>query len=264
MTSAPPQAKEPLLPERALAEPGLDFGSASAVASPPALPAPSSDACTADLVLLTSDQLRLQARWHPRAPEHPSPTATVVFAHGFSATQEHGDVVSLTRALRGDGLDVMTYDSRGHGGSEGLCEVGGAEHLDVASAVATAALVSDRVAPVVLVGVSMGAVAVSRYLASSQLPASIAGAVLVSTPARWRMRPSAVGVISALLTKTALGRQAARKWLQVRIAPRWETGETVASALRRVDLPIAVVHGAGVRQVSSAPGRIRPGCPHHG
>jgi len=199
--------------------------------------------------LHTDDGVLLRARWL-RHPEGAAP-ATVVLVHGFSATQDHRDILALATAAHAAGYDVLTYDARGHGRSGGRCAVGSAEHADVACAAEAAAALA---APVILVGVSMGAVAVANYLGTGTTTA-VAGAVLVSGPARWRMRPSPVGLLTAALTRTAPGRWAAARWLRVRIAPRWRTGEAPESTLRRVSLPLAVVHGTGDRLLGSIHGR---------
>ena len=138
------------------------------------------------------------------------------------------------------GLDVVTYDARGHGLSEGRCGVGSTEHLDVASVLS--AVAAD--APIVVVGVSMGAVAVVSHLAGADAPGkAVVGAVLVSAPSRWRMRPSAVGLLTAVLTRSTVGRWAAARWLGVRIKRGWWPGETPESAMIRIGVPVVVVHG---------------------
>lgn len=200
----------------------------------------------AELRLRTADGVDLCARWHRVA----DPRAAVVVAHGFSAGQDEAAVARLTGDLVAAGFDVLTYDARGHGRSGGRSSVGSLERLDVAAAAAEAA--AGR-RPVVLVGVSMGAVAVVGHL--SHLPAGgpgVAGVVVVSGPARWRMRPGPVGVLSAVVTKTRPGRWAAGRWLGVRVAPGWRTGETPESMIRRVAVPVAVVHGASDRLLGAS------------
>lgn len=194
----------------------------------------------------TSDGLVLRGRWR----QTPDPLATVVIAHGFSAGRDEPAIVALADDLVGAGFSVLTYDARGHGESEGRSEVGSIEHLDVASAVREA---GGGGVPVVLVGVSMGAVAVVGHLAAAGLNAgTIVGAVLVSGPAEWRMRPSPLGLLMAGVTRTPPGRWAAERWLRVRIAHGWRVGEDPASTIARVDLPVAVVHGRGDRLLDVA------------
>jgi pimeloyl-ACP methyl ester carboxylesterase len=200
------------------------------------------------ITLRTADEILLQGLWR----RHPDTGAVVVVAHGFTGSTEDAGVSQLAAALYASGFDVLTYDARGHGASGGRSGVGSMEHLDVASAAERAA---ECGLPVVLVGVSMGAIGVVRHLATSpaDVPA-ITGAVLISGPARWRMRPSSIGVLNAVLTRTRLGRWAAARWLGVRIEPGWQVGETPESMMRRVSVPVAVIHGANDRLLSFAHG----------
>ena len=128
-------------------------------------------------ILTTVDGIRLAAHTHCVA----APRGSVVVAHGFSASATHADVEALAGALGAAGYDVVTYDARGHGDSEGQCTLGDLERHDVAAAVQATNPASG---PVVLVGMSMGAIAVLRHAAeqsgSGVRPA--AGVVTVSAP----------------------------------------------------------------------------------
>lgn len=204
----------------------------------------------AEITLVTEDGVRLRVRHssHP-AGAH----AVVVVAHGFAAGLDHPDVRSLADQLFSANLDVVTYDARGHGQSEGRCGVGSTEHHDVACVVAHVAAAG---LPVLVVGVSMGAIAVVAYLAATQgRDPAVVGAVLVSAPSRWRMRPSAVGVLNVVLTRSAVGRWAAGRWLGVRIRPGWWPGETPESAMNRIGIPVVVVHGANDHLLASSHAR---------
>ncbi len=210
----------------------------------------------ADIHLDTADGLRLRARWWPAQG---TAAASVVLVHGFSASQRDGGVRALAGELARVGYDVLTYDARGHGESQGSSGVGSTEHLDVACAVEAAL---SQQAPVALVGVSMGGVAVSGYLSggSAGRTADIAGAVLVSTPSRWRMRVSPVGVLTTLLTRTRPGRLVASRLMRVRISPDWHVGEPLESLVERIELPLAVVHGTGDRLLAQDHGRRLHAC----
>ena len=183
--------------------------------------------------LVTTDNVRLVARWW-RAP---APRASVVVAHGFGAGVTEGRVVALAEAVQGAGFDVLAYDARGHGGSGGQTTLGDLERLDVEAAVG--ALAADR--PVVLVGASMGAIAVLRYAASA--PGRVAGVVSVSCPAEWRLPRNARGLLSALLTQTWVGRECARRWMRVRIASRRARPAPPVELIGHVGAPVAVLHG---------------------
>jgi alpha-beta hydrolase superfamily lysophospholipase len=175
---------------------------------------------------------------------HPDPRAAVVVAHGFSGHQHQPEVVGLADALVGAGFSVVTYDGRGHGASTGLCTLGDCERLDVAAA---ADLAGEEGPLVVVVGASMGGIAVLRYACVAPGPAAV---VTVSTPAVWRVPRSARGILSLLITQTPPGRRLAAARLGVRLA-RGRVREAppveLASGLR---LPLAVVHGRADRFVS--------------
>ena len=111
---------------------------------------------------------------------------------------------------------MLSYDSRGHGRSEGQCALGDLESYDIAAAVARAKRTG---LDVVLVGASMGAVAALRYAASGDN--ELAGVVSISAPATWRTPRSAPGALVIGLARTRLGRQIAKHHLHVRIAPTW-------------------------------------------
>ncbi len=162
--------------------------------------------------------------------------------------------MALARDLQGAGVDVLTYDARGHGRSEGVCGLGSTEHADVAAAVAAASCAQS----VVLVGVSMGAIAVMTYLTrpvQDAAGAQVSGAVLVSAPARWRMRPSPVGLATLLVTRTRLGRYVAARHLGVRVAEGWIVGESLESRVKRTRVPVAVVHGLADRLLAPSHGQ---------
>jgi pimeloyl-ACP methyl ester carboxylesterase len=166
-----------------------------------------------------------------------APRAAVVVVHGFTATSEHPDVMALAGTLHDRDLDVVWYDARGHGRSGGHSTLGDLESHDVAAAVALAAERSDQV---VLVGASMGAIAAVRYAASSR---DLAGVVLVSCPAAWRLPRNARGVLATGLTRTRIGRALAARYLKVRVAARWTDPEPPVALVPRVSAPLALVHG---------------------
>jgi pimeloyl-ACP methyl ester carboxylesterase len=185
--------------------------------------------------LVTSDDVGLVAhRWPTAGPAR----ATVVLAHGFGAGVAECRVVALAEALADAGFDVLGYDARGHGGSGGATTLGDREALDVAAAVAA---VEPGRGPVVVVGASMGAIAALRYAASA--PGTLAGVVSVSCPARWRLPRNARGVLSALMTKTPLGRSMALRHMGVRIAPDGAREAPPVELVAGLGVPLVVVHG---------------------
>jgi pimeloyl-ACP methyl ester carboxylesterase len=175
-----------------------------------------------------------------------------VVAHGFAASVQDPNVEQLADDLFAAGMDVVLYDARGHGRSGGECSVGSLERLDVACVVeryATPEL------PCVLIGVSMGAVAVLSYLAGDKPRRAVTGAVLVSSPGRWRMRPSPVGVLTMALTRTSPGRWAARRYIGVSVSRQWSPGPPPEEAIARVQVPVVVIHGRSDRLLSTSHAR---------
>jgi pimeloyl-ACP methyl ester carboxylesterase len=151
---------------------------------------------------------------------------------------------------------VIWYDARGHGRSEGLSTLGDLESHDVAAAVACGAARAERV---VLVGASMGAIAALRYAASNDALSSnassnndLAGVVLVSCPAAWRLPRSARGFLAAGLTRTGIGRALAARYLKVRVAPRWTNPRPPVALVPSVTVPLAIVHGDADRFIATA------------
>jgi alpha-beta hydrolase superfamily lysophospholipase len=191
----------------------------------------------------TTDDVLLSGRSWLRTD---TPQAAVVLVHGFSASADDPSVCALAETLHGDGLDVVCYDARGHGTSEGHSTLGDLERHDVAAAVDAARYRSDRV---VLVGASMGAIAALRYAAASD---GLAGVVSVSCPAQWRLPRNLRGVAAAGLTRTRVGRAVASRWMRIQIAPRWTNPEPPVALVPEVRAPIAFVHGAADRFVPSS------------
>jgi pimeloyl-ACP methyl ester carboxylesterase len=160
----------------------------------------------------------------------------VVIAHGLTANKDDPRVVALAEALHGLGYDVVTYDSRGHGRSGGLCTLGKLEELDVATVVGWA---RTRATRIITIGASMGAVGVLSFAAKDP---ALAGVITVSSPGEWRLPLRFRSLITAALARTAPGRHWARRKMNVRIAP-WASPDSARSHLRAVRCPVVVVHG---------------------
>jgi uncharacterized protein len=191
----------------------------------------------------TTDDVVLTGRRWLRADE---PRAAVVLVHGFSASANDPDVCEVAEALHTDGADVVCYDARGHGTSEGHSTLGDLERHDVAAAVDAA---RERTEHVVLVGASMGAIAALRYAAHSD---GLVGVVSVSCPAQWRLPRNVHGVLAAGLTRTRVGRAVASRWMGVQVAPRWTNPEPPIALVPKVNAPLAILHGAADRFVPAS------------
>jgi pimeloyl-ACP methyl ester carboxylesterase len=188
--------------------------------------------------LLTADDVPLAAR---RRLAGDQPDAAVVVVHGFTASADDPKVEATATALHGLGVDVVTYDARGHGASGGASTLGDLERHDVAAAVDLARRRTDRV---VLVGASMGAIAVLRHAATDP---HLSGVVAISCPSHWRLPRNPHGVAAAAMTRTPFGRALAARFLGVTIASRWGNPEPPAELVGRVRVPIALVHGTADR-----------------
>jgi alpha-beta hydrolase superfamily lysophospholipase len=192
-------------------------------------------------ILTTADGLRLTGRrWRATT----TPEAAIVIVHGFTASADCPHVEALAGHLHDEGLDVITYDARGHGGSDGESTLGDHEQHDVAAAVALAREHTDCV---VLVGASMGAIAAVRHAATD---AALGGVVLVSCPARWRVPRNMRGVLATAMTRTAPGRRLVGRLSGVRIASKWTNPAPPLSLVARLEIPVAVVHGTDDRFIS--------------
>ena len=192
--------------------------------------------------LTTTDGLALIGRqWLTEE----APEAAVVIVHGFSASSKCPNVELLACALHGDGFDVITYDARGHGGSAGESTLGDHEEHDVAAAVS---LARTRAARVVVVGASMGGIAALRYAVTDD---EVAGAVIVSCPAAWRLPRNVRGILGATMTRTWLGRRMTARMCGVRVASRWTNPLPPVELAARVSVPVAYVHGTADRFISS-------------
>jgi alpha-beta hydrolase superfamily lysophospholipase len=167
------------------------------------------------------------------------PRAIVVLVHGLSSTKDHPHVVALAAALQRRSLDVLSYDARGHGESGGYSTLGDLERLDVAAAVAFARTRHPRV---VVVGASMGAIAALAY---AQTDPALAGVVVVSSPADWRIPFRLRALLTVALARTKPGRAVAARRTHVRIHPTWNPTEPPRSVASKVvsTVPLAIVHG---------------------
>lgn len=199
----------------------------------------------------TSDGVLLHGRWLPATAGRRD--TAVVLAHGFTASKDNPEVEAFARDLAAAGHDVLTYDSRGHNDSGGLCTLGDAEQFDVEAAVREARSRSGRV---VVFGASMGAIAILRYAATDP---ELAGVVALSAPARWRMPRSLSAVVAIWMSRTRVGRWFARRALGVRIHTQWTNAAPPEALVSKIKAPLAVVHGLADRFISSDEARVLAG-----
>jgi pimeloyl-ACP methyl ester carboxylesterase len=188
---------------------------------------------------ITADGVALAVRWW--VPPEPNGTGVVV-VHGFTGSKDDDAVAAVAERLVADGRTVVSYDSRGHGASEGHCTLGNDEHHDVAAVVA---ILREQVPDIVVVGASMGAIGAVRFAATARADesAGIKGVVTVSGPGRWRVPRTLRSGLAALITQTSLGRRMAAGRLGVRITERWRREPPPVDIVGRLRVPLAVVHG---------------------
>jgi alpha-beta hydrolase superfamily lysophospholipase len=192
-------------------------------------------------MLRTSDGLVLSGQeWFVTG----RPRAAVVLVHGFNASAACPHVGALAAALHDAALDVITYDARGHGSSGGESTLGDCEVHDVAAAVDHA---RARTPNVVLVGASMGAIAVLRYAVTDP---ALSGAIVVSCPAAWRLPRNVRGVFAAAMTRTKVGRRVTSRLSGVRVANRWTNPVPPVELAPRLAVPVTYVHGTEDRFIS--------------
>jgi pimeloyl-ACP methyl ester carboxylesterase len=185
--------------------------------------------------LLTSDGIALAGLHWP--PSTNPPVAAVVLVHGLAARKDHPHIEALAGRLQENSFDVLSYDARGHGASEGTYTLGDLEHLDVESAAAWA---GERGVPTILIGASLVGVAVLRYACDHP---ELTGVVIVSSPAEWRIPLRLRAVLTVGLVRTRPGRWIARRRMGVRIRSGWRAADPPQTLTDRVASPLAVVHG---------------------
>lgn len=201
------------------------------------------DALGVEVPLSTSDGCTL----HSRRWEVPHPRATVVLVHGFAASCAQPAVVAQAEALVARGYAVLSYDSRGHGESGGVCTLGDSEINDVAAAVERAG--ADGCG-VLLVGASIGAVAVLRYAATGD--ERVQGVVAVSCPAAWRPPRTPQALLTMALTRTRFGRRLVTHHMKVRLSPKWTAPAPPNAVVGHIKVPVALIHGEEDRFIKPA------------
>lgn len=182
----------------------------------------------------------LEARWWPSS--EPTGSAIVVVP-GFTGSKDDDKTGAVAEALTAAGHHVLSYDARGHRGSGGRCTLGDMEWLDVAAAVEHT---RDEADHVVVVGASMGAIAVLRYAAAAK---DLDGVVAVSSPSHWRRPRNVRTLLAVALTRTRTGRALAARRLGVRISPGWRDPDPPVALVPRIEAPIAIVHGQDDRMI---------------
>jgi hypothetical protein len=155
---------------------------------------------------------------------------TVIYLHGVA--DNRGSASSIIRRYNRKGFDVIAYDSRAHGESEGsACTYGYLEKDDLLEIVGA---VAHR--PIVLVGTSLGA---AVALQAAALDARIAGVVAAETFSS--LRTVAIERAPWVLTDNMI----ARAFRLAEQSGHFELGaispERAAAGIRA---PVLLIHGA--------------------
>jgi len=173
---------------------------------------------------------------------------TLIFVHGIGSMRSGDRAVELASRLVGNGFNVLMFDLRGHGSSEGDQVSGGYfEQLDVLGAIDF--LTDRRILPhrIGLVGFSMGAS--TALLAAAQEPAI--GALVADSP---------YAKASDLIAHEAARRTVLPRWITPIFVPtavlmaNWFYGIDLGAlvpeaAVVDLDYPILVIHGTDDRRI---------------
>ena len=186
-----------------------------------------------ELLMRTSDDVKL-ATWYVPADDA---RGTVIFCHGYR--QNRGQVMSVLRLLHELRLNVLAFDFRGHGESDGhTVTFGHREVEDVKTACACAGVISPE-RPIYLMGVSYGASVALQAL--PELP-EIDGVWVDSAFARFTdVVGRRLSYLPAPLRSTGLSIYNGLVWLDCGF---WSTRVNPIDSVRKVrDIPIYFCHG---------------------
>jgi pimeloyl-ACP methyl ester carboxylesterase len=189
-----------------------------------ALTAPAPDGCRAET--FAGDGVRLQG-WHCATTRRRR--GTIVYLHGIA--DNRGSAVGAIRRLLPRGFDVIAYDSRGHGSSEGRsCTYGYYEKRDLSRVLDVTA------GPVLLIGSSLGGAVALQAAAADR---RIAGVVAAETF-------SDLETVARERAPSFLGESAIRQaFLIAEEQARFEVGAvSPATAALNIHAPVLLLHGA--------------------
>jgi pimeloyl-ACP methyl ester carboxylesterase len=191
--------------------------------------------------VLTKDDIQIVgARLGVNDAERPA----LVFVHGLMGWHAKPRFAIFAEHLT-EWFTVYAFDMRGHGGSAGVSDFGGAEILDVDAVVALAR--REGHAAVVTAGTSQGAIAVLRHAA---LLGGVDAVIGISSLASWDWRvdsePSARRQLDARIG-TRSGRAALRAW-GVRLPEHWDEPESPEVVVGKIaPTPVVIIHGTDDR-----------------
>jgi len=200
--------------------------------------------------VLTADGERISVAYDERSPAvDPStgPGPTFVVAHGFTGGWRRPDNRRIAATLARYG-GVVSFDSRGHGGSSGVTTLGDAEVLDLDAAIGWARWLGAR--DVVTVGFSMGGSVVLRQAALRSRSGWDAPQAVVSVSAAgfWFYQGTPPMRLLHRAVASAGGRGVLRMGFGTRVTSQeWAEPFPLSpseSAAMIAPVPLLIVHGA--------------------
>lgn len=161
----------------------------------------------------------------------------VIYAHGFLSNKNHRNVPRFVELLSRE-FDVMAFDFRGHGESEGSCTFTNGEVLDIEAVVRHARLVGYE--RVVTVGSSMGGAAV---ICHAGLYGGVDGLTTIGTfdDARTLRRPMTLAALN-LLFATPFGPTVAEVTRGTRLGDLLH-GDQPIDVVAGIVVPTLFIHG---------------------
>lgn len=174
--------------------------------------------------------------WRCRASDRPR--GTIVYLHGVA--DNRGSAANIIKRYTEKGFDVIAYDSRGHGESEGsICTYGYFEKEDLRRIVD---LIDHR--PIVLIGASLGAAVAIQAASSDPRIEAIVAAETFSD-----LRTVASERAPWVLTHDMI----TRAFQLAETSGRFEVDAVSPErAARNVRVPVLLIHGADDRETAPA------------
>lgn len=187
--------------------------------------------------LTTKDDVRIVGT---RLGSNDAERPAVVLVHGLMGWHAKPKFAVFAEHLT-EWFTVYAFDMRGHGGSGGVSDYGGAEIYDVAAVVALAR--REGHGTVVSSGTSQGGIAVLRH---AGLLGGVDAVVGISSLAYWDWRDGAEPLARRQLDArigSRSGRAALRAW-GVRLPDEWDEPESPEDIVGKIaPTPVVIIHG---------------------
>lgn len=183
--------------------------------------------------LVTDDSIAIRAG-HYRSDGR----VAAVMAHGFSSRQTNPKMVRLAGELAANGIDVFTFDFRGHGLSAGVSSLGGSEIEDTETIVSAAR--RQGFERIVSVGASMGGAVAIRHAARYR---NVDGVVSISAPSGLHQAELRRARVMSYFITTRTGRALLRRLGGTRFEPSGDPVPVTEVAPAVAPIPVCVIHG---------------------